>query len=499
MSDERDDAHGRLGRLFAALVNNEDDVDRPDAPEEAAVAGEAETSSLDVEALSRSLMGSPDPMGVLRGLVADVRARSEEGPGEKGAGSPPVPSPFELYLAMRLTEAGLLEDDVSLPMTSVVRPRTSDLFYLRVIDESLPWLAKLKILRIEAALNCALLVGRAIDDPNASTLEEIVRCEQRIERSIVSQAARCAERVDGPARGEWAVRRSISHAVECLQLPHRLTARFRTNVVGGRVAIEIDLVPPRAWPSSAYVEGLGIVPATTEMRRRAASDYNLRLGVLLAAYVFGVAPQVREVWVAGVVDGATGHHCYYSARLDRWALERLDLEGLVDPWAVMRDAGATIDESDRTADPRARFKKHAHVAPANRAKLVYTVREGDVIGGIAMKFGVRLNDLKYWNGKTRNLIRVGEKLVVYVPKDKVDYYKSKADTRYAGPASNNDAEVEPLNEGEYFYYTVKQGDNLWSIAKKFEGISNRDIMRWNGLSEKAVRKLKPGQKLKIKI
>ena len=158
-----------------------------------------------------------------------------------------------------------------------------------------------------------------------------------------------------------------------------------------------------------------------------------------------------------------------------------------------------FDESDRTADPQVRFKKHAHVAPANRARLVYTVREGDVIGGIAMKFGVRLNDLKYWNGMTRNLIRVGQKLVIYVPKNKVDYYKSKLDTRYAGSASNNEVEVEPLNEGEYFYYTVKQGDNLWSIAKKFDGISNRDIMRWNGLSEKAVRKLKPGQKLKIKI
>ena len=158
---------------------------------------------------------------------------------------------------------------------------------------------------------------------------------------------------------------------------------------------------------------------------------------------------------------------------------------------------AYFDESDRTADPRARFKKHAHVAPANRAKLVYTVREGDVIGGIAMKFGVRLNDLKYWNGMTRNLIRVGQKLVVYVPKDKADYYKSKLDTRYAGSASND--EVEPLAEGEYFYYTIRKGDNLWTIAKKFEGITNRDIMRWNGLSEKAVRKLKPGQKLKIKI
>ena len=164
MSDERDDAHGRLGRLFAALVNNEDDVDNPEAPEAAATSDDTETSSLDVEALSRSLMGSPDPMGVLRGLVADVRARSEEGPGEKDAGSSPVPSPFELYLAMRLTEAGLLEDDVSLPMTSVVRPRTSDLFYLRVIDESLPWLAKLKILRIE-------LMGAEMRSWGVDTLE----------------------------------------------------------------------------------------------------------------------------------------------------------------------------------------------------------------------------------------------------------------------------------------------------------------------------------------
>ena len=160
---------------------------------------------------------------------------------------------------------------------------------------------------------------------------------------------------------------------------------------------------------------------------------------------------------------------------------------------------AYFNDSDRTADPRVRFKKHAHVAPSNRAKLVYTVKNGDVIGGIAMKFDVRLNDLKYWNGMTRNLIRVGQKLVVYVPKNKVDYYKSKMGTAYAGSASNNEVQVEPLNEGEYFYYTIKKGENLWSIAKKFEGVTNRDIMKWNGLSEKAVRKLKPGQKLKIKI
>ena len=334
---------GRLGRLFAALVNNEGEDAEPEGD---AGAPPGETSSLDLEALSRSLVGSPDPMGALRGVVADMRARSEApADGEPGR---TAPSGFELYLAMRLGEAGLLERDVAMPTVSVVRPRTSDLFYLRVMEESLPWLAKVKVLRVEAALNCALLVGRALDDPNAASLEELVRCEQRVCRSIVSQAPRAAARLGSEARGEWAVRSALSAGIEALQLPHRLTARFRTNVRSGVAAIEVDLVPPRAWASSAYVDGLGIVAATSEMRRRAASDYNLRLAVLLAAYALAVAPQLSQVWVAGVVDGPAGHACYYSARLDRDLVEGVDPDAPVDPWAVMAAAGATIEECDRT-------------------------------------------------------------------------------------------------------------------------------------------------------
>ena len=59
-------------------------------------------------------------------------------------------------------------------------------------------------------------------------------------------------------------------------------------------------------------------------------------------------------------------------------------------------------------------------------KLIYTVKEGDVPGAIATKFGVRLADLKYWNGLRRNIIRVGQKLAIYVPKNRVDRYRSIA-------------------------------------------------------------------------
>lgn len=64
--------------------------------------------------------------------------------------------------------------------------------------------------------------------------------------------------------------------------------------------------------------------------------------------------------------------------------------------------------------------------PANSAKLIYTVKEGDVPGKIAQRFGVSLSNLKYWNGLRRNIIRIGQKLTIYVPKNKVDKYKGMA-------------------------------------------------------------------------
>lgn len=159
-----------------------------------------------------------------------------------------------------------------------------------------------------------------------------------------------------------------------------------------------------------------------------------------------------------------------------------------------------FDDSDRVANPKDRFKNYAHVAPSNRAKLVYTVQSGDVIGGIASRFHVKLADLKYWNNKNGNLIRPGEKLVVYVPNDKAAHYQTLANARYAGTASNAEVIVnEPLLEGEYTLYTIKQGENLWTIAKKFPGVSDKDIMSWNNITQKSVKNLKPGQKLKIKI
>ncbi|MGD9558540.1 MAG: LysM domain-containing protein, partial [Mangrovibacterium sp.] len=50
-------------------------------------------------------------------------------------------------------------------------------------------------------------------------------------------------------------------------------------------------------------------------------------------------------------------------------------------------------------------------------------------------------------------------------------------------------------DAEYVYYTVRSGDTLWSIAQQFPGVTNKDIIRLNNMTNG--NRIKPGQKLKI--
>lgn len=134
--------------------------------------------------------------------------------------------------------------------------------------------------------------------------------------------------------------------------------------------------------------------------------------------------------------------------------------------------------------------------PSDNMKAVYyTVRSGDNVTSIANKYHVNVNNLKYWNNIHRNLIRVGQKLVIYVPKNNKDQALANASVKTEeskSETSNN----ESNETDEYIYYKVKSGDNLWEIAKRFPGVTNTDIMDLNNI--KNSKSLKPGQILKIK-
>lgn len=137
-------------------------------------------------------------------------------------------------------------------------------------------------------------------------------------------------------------------------------------------------------------------------------------------------------------------------------------------------------------------------------KIYYTVKSGDNLGFIADWYDVRLSDLRYWNNIPRNIIRSGQKLVIYKPKSnsanyrQVDQMTFEQKQQFAGRTTQPlaSSQISTTEDGEFIYYTVKPGDTLWDIAQKFPGVSDSDISRWNNLSNS--NRIQPGQKIRIK-
>jgi membrane-bound lytic murein transglycosylase D len=143
-----------------------------------------------------------------------------------------------------------------------------------------------------------------------------------------------------------------------------------------------------------------------------------------------------------------------------------------------------------------------------KSKLVYTVKSGDNLGYIASWYNVGLSDLRYWNNIYRNTIRVGQKINVFVDPSRKDYYtavnsltfeeKQKRIGKSVSSAQANVSLPAPSiqPDGNYEYYTVRSGDTVWDIAKKFDGVTATDILSLNGMGDG--NKLQVGQKLKIR-
>lgn len=149
-------------------------------------------------------------------------------------------------------------------------------------------------------------------------------------------------------------------------------------------------------------------------------------------------------------------------------------------------------------------------APEGKAKVAYTVKSGDALGLISDWFGVRTQDLRYWNNIHGNLIRVGQSLTIYVPEAQEGYYAKFNDMTYEQKMRMIGIEVNKKTEKkspekqentwggkkEYVYYTIKPGDNLWDISQKFDGVGPEDIMQINGFGHN--HPLKPGDVIRIK-
>lgn len=164
-----------------------------------------------------------------------------------------------------------------------------------------------------------------------------------------------------------------------------------------------------------------------------------------------------------------------------------------------------LNKATHIADP-----SYSSVTPGNvkgKTKIVYTVKEGDNLGYISEWYKVGLSDLRYWNNIYRNTIRIGQKLVVYVDPAKSEYF-SKVNNMSFAEKQNMIGKSIPANtrpvatsnnietDGEFVTYTVRYGDTIWDIVKKFDDVTTSQVLTLNNISDPG--KIQVGQKLKIR-
>ncbi|MFM1753126.1 MAG: hypothetical protein RLZZ236_65 [Bacteroidota bacterium] len=122
-----------------------------------------------------------------------------------------------------------------------------------------------------------------------------------------------------------------------------------------------------------------------------------------------------------------------------------------------------------------------------RKDIAYSVQKGDNLGSIAKKFGTSIEDLKQWNKLNSNAIAIGNSLIV--AKNEI-----VIDTNKATVASFKKKEQFPSTANKEAEYYVKKGDSLYSISKKYPGVTISDLKKWNNIKDD---ELKPGMKLRI--
>jgi membrane-bound lytic murein transglycosylase D len=145
---------------------------------------------------------------------------------------------------------------------------------------------------------------------------------------------------------------------------------------------------------------------------------------------------------------------------------------------------------------------------ADDVAIEYTVKSGDNLGYISSWYGVTVGSIKDWNGMESNSLRAGQKLTVYVSKEKAEDYRGINSLSFSEKQARAVKVTEPSRpvdqiaqaipdaaRDQFVLYTVRSGDNLWTIAQKYPGISHEDIMKLNRMTGS---KLQTGQVLKIK-
>lgn len=150
----------------------------------------------------------------------------------------------------------------------------------------------------------------------------------------------------------------------------------------------------------------------------------------------------------------------------------------VQPTLVDEINALSFAEPDPTPPPTP-LAKHASI-PTGSVDVI--VKKGDVLEKIARTHHTTVDQIMKQNQLTTTQLKIGQVLKVH-PNTAGAKVAVKEPTPYAGSQEK--------------FYTVKNGDNPWTIAVK-NHMKVDELLKLNGLDDEKARRLKPGDQLRIR-
>ena len=140
-----------------------------------------------------------------------------------------------------------------------------------------------------------------------------------------------------PGDSEWLYRQSVARLLRRLRLPYRFDVEFRSDLASGEAAVGYTIAGPSMMPPTLYDETRHAWTTLDEDARAAMSaDYNLRVGLMIAAMMFGANRRVKRISMhvdsLGLEEAAAAQD---SAIADMMGQALRRFEG-----TLLRDAGA---------------------------------------------------------------------------------------------------------------------------------------------------------------
>ena len=167
---------------------------------------------------------------------------------------------------------------------------------------------------------------------------------------------------------------------------------------------------------------------------------------------------------------------------------------------------AYIDKEDSVLEHRM-DELLAHCVPVDvndlknrQEQISHTAKTGETVYTIANLYGVTAQNLRKWNGLSGSRVTPGRKLRVYIDNGGLTFASQTTNTSEPAPAQKNTTvsavtQSSGNNSGNVSYQ-VQQGDSLYTIAKKYPGVTVQSIQQANGLTTTL---LQIGQILKIPV